>query len=477
MDWDQLAEEKLQKVYAGWLKLLLQNSPALPLKLATQHRPGFQATRVSDFTTGSFNMCSLGNGLIARHTSIPILTVLGTGKWSCGPYIVTTVIEDTLLSRCLQDPSVLAPSLNPKSDLEITFSGMAQIVLELSKLVFKYIGGLKWDSGKLRVSKQPLTLNMNELVHMGNFPFNKFVDCNHIFASASGYFQQLTEQQFLHLKYQHNDAITNEDDCRKKYSSLKITGVIDWEYTYVAPAEFTYSASWWLLFKSPEAWDLNNFMDQYCPRLKLFLEVLRVHEDEQIRQGSLRESQHLSDRMALSIEDGLFWFCLAARKSFMFDEIYWTYLDEQYFGPLSSLDDRLSLLTHDEQNQMEDFVRAKVQQKEERRLDEHQTFDEVFDLLSMKSREAKSNFAVIAAAEQLCDGEGCYLCRHPARIRGGRRKFLAWKTQHSYCDNIIRQLENRRKDAAWEYTVLEIDFTRCNRLIEALEIQREVIGY
>ncbi|QSS53747.1 phosphotransferase enzyme family protein [Histoplasma capsulatum var. duboisii H88] len=158
--------------------------------------------------------------------------------------------------------------------------------------------------------------------------------------------------------------------------------------------------------------------------------------------------------MALSIEDGLFWFCLAARKSFMFDEIYWTYLDEQYFGPLSSLDDRLSLLTHDEQNQMEDFVRAKVQQKEERRLDEHQTFDEVFDLLSMKSREAKSNFAVIAAAEQLCDGEGCYLCRHPARIRGGRRKFLAWKTQHSYCDNIIRQLENRRKDAAWEYSWL-----------------------
>ncbi|EEH06766.1 predicted protein [Histoplasma capsulatum G186AR] len=25
--------------------------------------------------------------------------------------------------------------------------------------------------------------------------------------------------------------------------------------------------------------------------------------------------------------------------------------------------------------------------------------------------------------------------------------------------------------------VLEIDFTRCNRLIEALEIQREVVGY
>ncbi|EEH45264.1 uncharacterized protein PADG_01414 [Paracoccidioides brasiliensis Pb18] len=147
---------------------------------------------------------------------------------------------------------------------------------------------------------------------------------------GSKYFQQLAEQQFLHLKYQRNDAITDEDDCRKKYvarclfrqiaqrvlvqhgrfylycddlrpsnvlvteSDLRVTGVIDWEYTYVAPAEFTYSAPWWLLFESPEAWDLDNFMDRYRPRLELFLKELRVHEDEQIRQGSLKESQRLS---------------------------------------------------------------------------------------------------------------------------------------------------------------------------------------
>jgi hypothetical protein len=163
-------------------------------------------------------------------------------------------------------------------------------------------------------------------------------------------------------------------------SDLKVTGVIDWEYTYVAPAEFTYSAPWWLLFESPEAWDLGNFMDRYRPRLELFLNVLRVQEDEQIREGSLRESQRLSDKMALSIESGLFWFCLAARKSFMFDDIYWKFLDERYFGPFGSLDGRLSLLSQDERDQMEDFVRAKRQQAEERKLDEHQTFDEVFDL-------------------------------------------------------------------------------------------------
>jgi hypothetical protein len=356
---------------------------------------------------------------LARHTCIPVTTVLGTSKWGCGPYIVTTVIEGTLLSKCLRDPSLLAPSLNPDvsdSDLENAYTGMAKIVLELSKPVFKYIGGLEWDSGKWRVAKRPLTLNMNKLVRVGNFPPNKFVDCNHTFESASEYFQQLADQQLLHLKFQRNDAITDEDDCRKKYvarclfrqiaqrvtsqhgryhlycddlrpsnvlvleSDLKVTGVIDWEYTYVAPAEFTYSAPWWLLFESPEAWDLGNFMDRYRPRLELFLNVLRVQEDEQIREGSLRESQRLSDKMALSIESGLFWFCLAARKSFMFDDIYWKFLDERYFGPFGSLDGRLSLLSQDERDQMEDFVRAKRQQAEERKLDEHQTFDEVFDL-------------------------------------------------------------------------------------------------
>jgi hypothetical protein len=161
MDWDQLAEEKSQKLFAGWLKLLFRESPALPLRLGAQHRPGFRATGASDFTTGSFNMCCtvtfedgfhalvrfpiLGRSrfrcektggellvmaFLARHTCIPVPTVLGTSKWGCGPYIVTTVIEGTLLSKCLRDPSLLAPSLNPDvsdSDLENAYTGMAKL--------------------------------------------------------------------------------------------------------------------------------------------------------------------------------------------------------------------------------------------------------------------------------------------------------------------------------------------------------------
>jgi len=152
---------------------------------------------------------------------------------------------------------------------------------------------------------------------------------------------------------------------------LTVTGVIDWEVSYAAPAEFTYVAPWWLLFESPEAWepDLNQFVARYAPRLELFLKVLRVCEEEQIRNRTLMESQRLSGRMAHSMEDGLFWFCLAARKSFMFGDIYWTFLDEKYFGRLGSLDDRLSLLTQQERDEMPGFVQEKLQEAKEKTLD------------------------------------------------------------------------------------------------------------
>ncbi|KMP01639.1 hypothetical protein CISG_01119 [Coccidioides immitis RMSCC 3703] len=161
-----------------------------------------------------------------------------------------------------------------------------------------------------------------------------------------------------------------------------ITGVIDWEFTYVAPAEFTYTAPWWLLLESPEAWesDLNAFLARYKPHLKLFLKVLRDCEGRQIRKGSIMESQRLSDRMAQSIENGLFWFCLAARKSFMFDDIYWTFLDKKHFGPLRCLDDRISLLTQQERSELDGFVQRKMQQAAEKGLDEHLTYDEFVDL-------------------------------------------------------------------------------------------------
>ncbi|KAJ5096402.1 hypothetical protein NUU61_005758 [Penicillium alfredii] len=37
-------------------------------------------------------------------------------------------------------------------------------------------------------------------------------------------------------------------------SDSEIVGVIDWEFTYAAPVEFSHAPPWWLLIEKPEFW-------------------------------------------------------------------------------------------------------------------------------------------------------------------------------------------------------------------------------
>ncbi len=55
-------------------------------------------------------------------------------------------------------------------------------MLDLSKPTFFSIGALGWDSG-WKVVKQPLTLNINELVRVGDYPPPEFAE--HTFKTAS----------------------------------------------------------------------------------------------------------------------------------------------------------------------------------------------------------------------------------------------------------------------------------------------------
>ena len=447
MDWDHLAEEQGQSYFLAWFQLLSKQSPALPLKLASQHRHGdARAIEVTEFMTGAYNICCtvifedgfraivrfpiLGRSrfrtektrneisvmrFLFQNTNLPIPHILGAGRWGCGPYIVMSFIEGTLLSKRLESSPTLDRTISG-SDIESTLRGMANIILELSRPIFPRIGALVEESGVWKVANRPLTLNMNELVRVGNIPPDKFT--KQTFDTAKGYFQELAAQQLLHLQYQRNDAVENENDCRKQYiarclfrkiaqhfptensgpfrlycddlrpsnvlvaeEDFTVMGVIDWEYTYVAPAEFTYAAPWWLLFEAPEDWepDLNEFLSRFTPRLALFLSILQSIEDKQIQMQLMDESQRLSKKMAQSMENGVFWFCLAARKSYMFDDIYWTFLDRKHFGD-GSLEERLSLLSKEELVGLEKIVPLKMQQITEKRLEDHLTYDEFVDL-------------------------------------------------------------------------------------------------
>ena len=130
------------------------------------------------------------------------------------------------------------------------------------------------------------------------------------FSTATDYFMALARNHLTHLRTQRNDAIENEADCRKKYvarclflqiaknfskahnkgpfrlvcddlrpsnviadDKLNLRCVIDWEFSYAAPAEFTYCSPWWLLLAHPDEWEdsLDSFLAQYLPQHEIFL--------------------------------------------------------------------------------------------------------------------------------------------------------------------------------------------------------------
>lgn len=144
---------------------------------------------------------------------------------------------------------------------------------------------------------------------------------------------------------------------------------IDWEFSYAAPADFSFVPPWWLLLQAPDDWraGLDDWVAHYEPRLELFLRALEKKENEFMGQGLLGESELLSRRMRKSWETGHFWVAYAARRTWAFDGIYWKFLDEKFFGKNEGGDymERVKLLPPEQIEAMESFVERKLKEKEE----------------------------------------------------------------------------------------------------------------
>ncbi|KAE8150300.1 kinase-like domain-containing protein [Aspergillus avenaceus] len=455
MDFDHLAEKKQEQKAIAWLKLWSSRDPEiLSMQLAKKHRPG-KSVSACLWKSGAFNICyrvryddgpdvivrfaALGRAILRREkvkieaatmryirktTSIPVPEVFGSGICWAGPYIVMSFLEGVPLSQLLKDPfSEGRPVLNPQiSDrsLKRAYREMAALIIELSRHEFDSIGALEENERRFLIAGRPLTFNMNELMVSANLPQEVFP--SHTFRSATDYFKALAIQHLFHLQLQQRDAVSSEEDCRKKFTARylfmnitkklcaehpqgpfrlycddfrpsnvlidldtsRVSGVIDWEFTYAAPAEFTWVAPWWLLLQSPEDWEgnLNQFLVRYLPKLHAFLEVLSDHESKLIERQLLSESQRLSPRMEDSMETGLFWVCLAARYSSMFDEIYWTFIDHRYYGIFTSLDDRIQLLDSEQQQELSELVRLKTDQctEDKESFIDHYPIDKLLEL-------------------------------------------------------------------------------------------------
>ena len=111
--------------------------------------------------------------------------------------------------------------------------------------------------------------------------------------------------------------------------TLRITAVLDFEFTNAMPAQFAYDPPWWLLLLGPDMWlehhSMEDFMVRYVPRMEQFLRALERVEARTNSEES-QSNQLLSVRMHDSWETGRFWFDYGIRKSFDIDAVYWAAL-------------------------------------------------------------------------------------------------------------------------------------------------------
>lgn len=157
---------------------------------------------------------------------------------------------------------------------------------------------------------------------------------------------------------------------------VKLAALIDWEFTYAAPTQFSLDPPWWLLFETPEMHKpggVDAWSKAYESPMKIWLKAMEDQEDEAVFLDGLQGP--LSAYMRESWETGRFWVSYASRKSWAFDAVFWTFLDERFFGPrdLEVSDEnlwktRLHLLSQEEQDMMEPFVKRKMEESRERIL-------------------------------------------------------------------------------------------------------------
>jgi len=377
---------------------------------------------------------------IAAKTTIPVPKIyyFGTAAENTaglGPFIIMEYIaHDRTMSDALNDPTLLPDAshiLDPnisEDKLDFLYRQMANILLQLSSLEFPRIGSLVQDeNGHFSVSGRPLTQNMNYLLELTGV--GPALLPSQQYSTANEWYSALADMHLAQLTFQHNDAIEDEDDARDKYvarqlfrqlasdgrlasglqvkdgldgnsifrlysedlrpsnvlidKDLHVVGVIDWEFAYAAPAQFSYDPPSWLLLKSPEYWPggYTSWMEAYEPCLKIFLRLLE-NEEEKMRADSgiagdtaslsLSDDGHvsLSQRMRQSWESKSWMVSYAARNSWTFDFIFWRFLDGRFFGDNDDTDyrARLGLLTQQETDAMEPFVQMKMEESKERTL-------------------------------------------------------------------------------------------------------------
>lgn len=316
---------------------------------------------------------------LKEKTTIPVPRVSSWGTTEdspkqFGPFMIMDFVEGVSLATILKQPTeserdevILATNVDD-TKLDYVYEQLAEYVLQLSRLEFPLIGGLAKEpsTSEWNVCGRPLTYNMNELATVvSKYPMEQWPTAP--LSSAKDYFHHLADEHLLHLSVQRNLA-ENRIDAEKRFiarhklkdlidrycidnsgpfklycddlqptnmladpETLRITAVLDWEFTNAMPAQFAHDPPWWLLLLGPDMWlekhSMEGFMTRYQPRLEQFLRALQKVEDKTNAED--KRGPSLSERMRESWETKRFWFDYGIRKSFDVDAVYWNALHEE----------------------------------------------------------------------------------------------------------------------------------------------------
>ncbi|KAH9216645.1 hypothetical protein DL95DRAFT_435079 [Leptodontidium sp. 2 PMI_412] len=331
--------------------------------VSTFHPDGLSCHLEGAFIHGGYNVCqkmAFSDGtyadekvamevevlsLIRENTTIPVPDIKAWGlavdnPLGLGPFIIMNFIEGVSLNHLLRknnDTRLIKPDISD-GDIEFLYKQFAHILLQLFKLDFDRIGSLPSPKTGFPVPIRPLTFKVHDILQ----PEDKE------FSTTTEYFQYLFDQDWKQLLSQPN-SIGGKYTGRAKYASFKvlkslipdlvergydrglfklicddlglanlivrseedltIVGVVDWEWSYVGPAQLFGSAPWWLLQDRLNNWDtdldeeeLPDILARYQRYLEIFKRVLK-EEEEKISGGETA----LSDLVRRSEDSGAMW--------------------------------------------------------------------------------------------------------------------------------------------------------------------------
>jgi hypothetical protein len=338
---------------------------------------------------------------LQQNTTIPIPRLIAWGPTKdsphdFGPFMISEFVKGVHLSDVLRDPAdAKRLHLNPQIDRELldgVYFQIADIMLQLYRFNFDHIGAISQTSPteSWSVARRPLTYSMNELATTAFYPIDKFP--TQPFNSATEYFKSLMFQQKTHLWTQRNlcgsrteaihrytsrhlfaelvDKYCSDDrgpfkifcdDFRPQNilvdpSTLRITAVLDLEFTNAMPSQFASEPPWWLLLVGPDSYllrdrTIEDFVKAYEPRLEQFLKAMERAEKA---TAGLSSDPPLSSLMRESWVTNRFWFNYAARKPFDVEVFFDSRLNQDSSG--------FESLNEETRAGLESFVQMKMKQ-------------------------------------------------------------------------------------------------------------------